>query len=308
MIKTAACGLKPRRALGHLGSIVRSPAVIDKLIAGLSSEQPDEQRDASVLALESIAPDQEQVARVLADVLAKDPTPTVRNHALSLMTRRSFGFEIDALIAALDDASPEVRSTAGSHLAAIGLGDARVVPALCKAALEADDVTREGVGVNLERLVLDTGQNDASDDKLAQSYKTAVGELASVLETMEAAGRQQIVTVLTRVIASYQKTGKNAILEPAKAAVAAVLARMEDETEDVLLRLDCMNQFGIIQLETASLNRGGTPAGNDSASRDELHSRASWVVAAGADAQKPGRGDPCAGRGHLAGQLQAPAP
>ena len=99
------------------------------------------------------------------------------------MTRRSFGFEIDALIAALDDASPEVRLTAGSHLAAIGLGDARVVPALCKAAREADDVTREGVGVNLERLVLDTAQNDASDDKLAQSYKTAVGELASVLET-----------------------------------------------------------------------------------------------------------------------------
>ena len=134
------------RALGRYGSAVNSPAVIQKLIDGLDLRRSEELRDSSVVALESIAPDQEPVARALVDVLAKDPSPIVRSQTLSLMTRRSFTFEINALVAALDDASPEVRLNAGSHLARIGLSDARVVPALCRAARKADDLTREGVG------------------------------------------------------------------------------------------------------------------------------------------------------------------
>ena len=140
----------------------------------------------------------------------------------SLMIRRSFGFEIER-DRALDDPSPEVKLTAGSYLARIGLVDARVVPALCKAARKADDLTREGIGDNLEGLVVEPGQKGIPDDELTQRYTSAIGELRSVLENKEAAGRLQIVTVLTRVIASYQKTRKDALLAPARASVAAVL-------------------------------------------------------------------------------------
>ncbi len=116
--------------------------------------------------MESIAPQQERVARALADVLASDSSPLVRSHALALMPRRTFGFEIEALIAALDDPSPEVSLTAGSHLARIGLSDPRAVPALCKAARKANELTREGAGINLETANAGHGQNDLPDDQL----------------------------------------------------------------------------------------------------------------------------------------------
>jgi HEAT repeat protein len=274
--------LEAIRALGRYGSSVNSAGVIDLLIAGLSSGESEEHRDASVLALESIAPEQQRVARAIAGVLAKDPSPIVRIHALALMTRRTFGFELEALIAALDDASPEVSLTAGEHLARIGLGDPRVIPALCHAALKADDMTREGVGINLERVALDTAQKDLRDDQLSQRYLDAVRQLGSVLANKEAAGRHQIMSVLTRIIASYQKSGQRALLEPSRGAVAAVLARLEDETDDVPLRLDCMNQFGILRTGPSDPSRGGAPQDKAAAAReDELHPVASWIVALG---------------------------
>jgi hypothetical protein len=256
--------------------------VIDKLLAALNPGQSVDQRDATVLALESLAPQQERVARALADVLASDSSALVRSHALALMPRRKFGFEIEALIAALDDPSPEVSLTAGSHLARIGLSDPRVIPALCKAARKANELTREGAGINLERLTLDTARNDLPDDQLAQRYTSAVRELSSLLQTKGAAGRPQIVTVLTRFIASCEKTRENALLEPTKTAVAVILARMEDETEDVPLRLDCMNQFDLLQLKTPSSSRSGAPTeGNAPVLQDQLHSRFLWIMPLG---------------------------
>ena len=52
---------------------------------------------------------------------------------------------------------------------------------------------------------------------------------------------------LGRVIATYQMSGKPALLEPAREAVEALLARMDDETEDGALRLAVMNQWSVIQ-------------------------------------------------------------
>jgi HEAT repeat protein len=270
------------RALGRYGLSVNSAAVIDSLIAGMSSGESEEYRDASVLALESIAPEQEAVARAVAVVLAKDPSPIVRTHALALMPRRTFDFELEALIAALNDASPEVRLTAGEHLARIGLGDPRVIPALCQAALKADDLTREGVGINLELLAIDTARNDLPDDQLGQRYLEAVRQLGSVLATKEAAGRLQIASVLTRIIAIYQKSGKHLLLEPSRTAVAALLARMEDETDEVPVRLYCMNQFGILRTGPFDPSRGGAPQHKAATAReDELHPVPSWIVALG---------------------------
>jgi len=280
--------LEATRAVGRFGSGVSSPAVIDKLIAGVNPAQSDEQRDASVVALEAIAPDQERVARALADVLAKDSSPIVRNKALSLMSQAAFDFEIDSLIAALEDPSAEVKLAAGAHLARIGVKDARVVPALCKAARKPDDLTREGIGVNIERLVLPTELTDGPGGKLAQSYQTAVNELVSVLGTKGAAGREQILGVLSRVIATYQKTGAKALLQPASAAVAGVLARLDDEAEDIPLRIAGMNQFGVIQFETAGSRQGGaTTVRADDASPDEVHARALWIVALGRALKSP---------------------
>ena len=112
------------------------------------------------------------------------------------------------------------------------MNDDRVVPALCKAARQADQVTREGMGVNIERLVLDASGSKPSESVLAQRFETAVTEMKSVLETRSAAGREQIRTVLGRVIATYQKTRGAAFLKAARIAVEAVVARMNDETED----------------------------------------------------------------------------
>ena len=64
--------LEATRALARYGSSVNTPAVVEKWLAGVSSGQSEEQRDASVQALELIAPDEERVVRWLAEVLSKD--------------------------------------------------------------------------------------------------------------------------------------------------------------------------------------------------------------------------------------------
>ena len=68
------------------------------------------------------------------------------------MKNLAFALQVPALIVALEDSSPQVRLTAGANLASIGLSDDRIVPALCRAALKADDATREGIGNNIDLL------------------------------------------------------------------------------------------------------------------------------------------------------------
>jgi HEAT repeat protein len=283
-----AVRLEAIRALGRFGRSIASDPLVDKLMAVLTGDYPVELRDASLEALDSIAADQERVARAKAEVLAKDPSPELRLKAVGVMKKPTFAFVIPALIAALDDPSPQVRLSAGANLAWIGLNDDRTVPALCRAAIKANDATREGIAMIVDGLILDYSRTHSPDDQVTRRFLTAVKELRSVLETRNAAAREQVVNVLGRLIAYYQKTGKQALLEPARAAALAVLARMEDETEEIPLRLLAMNQWSIVlpAQQPASSSSGARSAAP--VPRDELHPRALWVAPLARALKSPG--------------------
>ena len=164
---------------------------------------------------------------------------------------------------------------AGSNLAWIGLIDDRIVPALCKAALKADKVTREGIGSNINLLILDRVSDTKPPEQVTPMYQSAVHALREVLETPGAAAREQVLSVLGRLIAVYIKTNRPALLEPARAAATAVLARMEDEEEEVPIRLLAMDQWTIINLEgLVSPSRAGAPPSAAAATKDGFHPKA----------------------------------
>jgi HEAT repeat protein len=270
-----ALQIEAARALGRFGAAISTKPLVDKLMAILTGNHSVELRDASLDALDSIAAAEERICRAKAEILAKDPSPILRLKAVGAMKKPTFDFVIPSLVAALDDTDPQVRLCAAANLAWIGMNDDRPVPALCKAALKADEKTREGIGMVIDTLALDTSRSKSSEDQLAGRFATAVKELRTVLESRTAAAREQAINVLARVIATYQKSGNQALLEPAKSAVGAVLARMEDENEDGALRISAMNQWTVIQPIGPR-----SPAGGDAGQRkDGLHSRAAWIDA-----------------------------
>ncbi len=123
-----AVRLEAARSLGRFGREIASGPLVDKLVSALASDNPEDIRQAGVETLDSIARDREPVARAIADVAAKDPSPQVRYTAIGVMKTPIFAFQFPALVAALDDPSPRVRLLAGSNLAWIGMTDDRVVP------------------------------------------------------------------------------------------------------------------------------------------------------------------------------------
>ena len=275
-----AVRLEATWSLGRWGPGGVSSPIIDKLMSALEPDRPVELREASIEALNVLARDQERVARAIADVAAKDPSPQVRYRSVDFMSKPAYGFQIPALIAALDDSDTHVQLTAGTSLASIGLSDDRIVPALCDAALKADDWTREAIGVNFDRLVLESADGKVSDGELGRRYVKAVKELRTVLEMRKAAAREQMINVLCTVILKYQISGKPVLLEPARAAAAAVLARAADEKEEIAVRLHAVNQWGVIQLpgQAPSLRRTATQS-SAAPPRDELHPHALWIAA-----------------------------
>ena len=275
-----AVSVEAARALGRFGAEISTQPLVDKLMAILIGDHSVELRDASLDALDSIAAELERVGRAKADILARDPSPMLRLKAVGGLKKPTFDFVIPALVAAMDDSDPQVRLSAASNLAWIGLSDDRPVPALCQAAINADDRTREGISMVMDTLSLDATRTHTPDDRdqSRRRFQTAVKELRTVLETRTAAAREQVVNVLGRIIASYQNSAQPALLEPAREAVAAVLARMEDETEDDALRLSAMNQWTVIQpLHASRAPRGGTAGAGAGPVEDELHSRAAWI-------------------------------
>jgi HEAT repeat protein len=272
--------LEATRSLGRIGGGVASGPVVEALLATLGSDQSEELRKASIETLDSLGRNQERVARALAEAAAKDAGPQVRAKAVSMMKRPAFDFQFDALIAALEDPTPQVRLTAGANLASIGLTDDRTVPALCRAALHADYATREGIGLNIEQLALQGPDDKTPDDRMARRYQAAVLEFQSVLETRGAAAREQILNVLARLIVRYQESGKPALMEPARAAAAAALARIEDEHEEISLRIHAVNLWTAIQPIRKSSGPGRAASRSAApAARDELHARALWIAA-----------------------------
>jgi HEAT repeat protein len=266
-------------SLGRWGRTVASGPIIDKLLPALRPDHPEDVRDATVEALDAIVRHDERVGRAIADVAVNDPSSRVRCRAVAFMGKAESRFQVPALIAALDDPHPQVRLTAGTSLASIGLTDDRTVPALCRAALHADQLTREGIGMNFDRLVLDRPKEKVTDEELARRYNKLVKELRTALETRDAAAREQMLNVLGTLILKYQVTGKPALLEPARSAAAAVLARFEDEKEEVGVRLHAANQWSVVRASgDASFDRAAASRPAAAARKDDLHTYALWIA------------------------------
>jgi HEAT repeat protein len=276
------------RSLGQLGRGVASKELIDKLRALLGESRSEDLRLAGLGALRSLAGDDELVARTIAASATEDPSFEVRKTAVNLLMP-NFEFVVPALAAALDDPNPQVRLAAGNKLAWVGVTDDRVVPALCRAAIKADAVTREGIGMIFSQLALDRPEGSRSRtpptrEQLERRYLSAVRELRHVLETRDAAARLEIIAVLGRIIADYEKTGKPPMFKPAKAAVEAVLSRMADEGEQLPVRLHAVNQWAVIRPPAQARSRprnAATTGPGDGDPNEELHSATSWIEALG---------------------------
>ncbi len=267
------------RSLGRFGRGIASGPLVDRLISALNPEQPVEVRAEGLEALESLAGDQERAARAVAGVAAKDSSPEIRFTAVGSIKKPMFEFQVPALIAALDDPSPRVRLVAGTNLARIGMTDDRTAAALSHAALTAVDATREGIGMNLDLLVLDIPTDRIPDEVYMRRLQFAVREFQTVLETRKAGAREHVINVLGNLIALYQSSGRPVLLEPARAAVGAVLARLNDETEEVPLRTHALNQWTTIQLgRLASARRAATRSASP-AHEDKLHATSLWITA-----------------------------
>ncbi len=271
------------RSLGRFGPSIASKPLIEKVLSFLHEGQPEELRAASLDTLDSLARGDERIARVTADAAAKDPSGAVRKKAVNLLVPK-FDFVVPTLVAALDDPEPQVRLAAGDKLAWIGMSDDRTVPALCHAALKADDVTREGIGIVFSQLILDRSDDQTPRDLLDRRFQTAVRELRKVVETRDAAARVDVVDVLGRIIASYEKSRKPGLLEPARAALDTLLARIDDKGEEIPLRLHAMDQWSLVQMLVQTkpyYSRGEASGPGGEARKDELHATAVWIATLG---------------------------
>ena len=94
---------------------------------------------------------------------------------------------------------------AANKLAGIGMADDRTIPALCRAALKADDRTRE-VLADILQLALEKPNDSHRRACSSARYRTAVEELQKVMDNRKAAARIEAVSLLGRLIAMYQKT------------------------------------------------------------------------------------------------------
>jgi HEAT repeat protein len=83
--------------------------------------------------------------------------------------------------------------------------------------------------------------------------------------------------VLGRLIAVYIKTNRAALLEPARAALEAILARMEDEKEEVSIRIHAMEQWTLINLLRSS--SAGEPPVAAGETKENFHPKALWIEA-----------------------------
>ena len=190
---------------------------------------------------------------------------------MDLIRQPTFAFQVPALIAALEDSDPQVRLSAGTNLASIGLADDRVVPALCNAALKSDDVTREGLETNFGQLNFARTNDKTAPDEMARRFQLAIGEINAVLKTRKAVAREPMIDVLGRIIGRYQVTHDRVLLKSARDALQTLFDRIEDEKEDVAVRRHAINQWPVIQmLERPTLSKAHASSSNALAAKDEL--------------------------------------
>jgi HEAT repeat protein len=110
------------------------------------------------------------------------------------------GLDIPALIVALSDPSQEVRMAASDSLAAVGLSDARVVPALCQAG-RAGRSTWEIAGC-LDRIQVAFTAQDLPAARAR--IQVAFEAISGLLELNDVMVRRPATWLVVRIIASEQ--------------------------------------------------------------------------------------------------------
>jgi HEAT repeat protein len=245
------------RGLGLLGPKATDPAAVEGLLNLVRPGQPDAVRAAAVEALQSVARDSEDVHRVLVDeVLADDPSPTVRAQVMAGLRTANDKDRVDVLIKSLDDPSPQIRLLAGAGLARIGVDDDRAIPALCRAAAKADESTDEGMSADLEQVSLQPTGDRPPDEVLARRYEAAAREFKALAELRRGVSRGAAMNLLSRLIAAYKKAPKPYLAEPARIGVETILGRVVDEHEDMPFRLQAINQWTTIAAGASGAGEG----------------------------------------------------
>ena len=171
----------------------------------------------------------------------------------------------------------QVQLTAGSGLGAIGLKDDRIVPALCRAAHKANDLTREGVGFNILKLRWDAPSGDFSAEAWTRRFQTAVRELKSLLDRKESAAHARSCDSFCELAVELSAcTTPHCLIQ--RGALERACGDILDENEELSLRLHAMNQWVFIRPDMPAPARGRRPVSDSPAPRDELHAPAAWLA------------------------------
>jgi HEAT repeat protein len=280
-------------ALRQIGGA--ASAAIPQLIACLERDAAEEVRFASLEAALAIAQgsidptrDGEPIVAAWVNALRRDPSIKVRARAASLvqdpmhavlaagasrMTARLFDTEVAALIAALSDPSRDVRRAASNSLAAIGISDPRVVPALCQAARDSRE-SREVAGY-LERVRL-----ELSDDvrvSAGEKIQSASRAILGLLDLKDTEARCALVGLLARFVELEQTAQDPARRQTASTAFQTVLAMIGDEREDPQVRRTIIEHC--VQLPWTDDERVIRALGTALAGKDSgLRSCTVWVL------------------------------
>ncbi|WP_165223669.1 HEAT repeat domain-containing protein [Aquisphaera insulae] len=264
-------------AIGALSGEGPSTTAIDRLSRVVKEDGSEELRQAGLQVLGIVVGQKEEVARTVAEVLAKDESPRVRNSAAVLLVKSKFDFQVPSLLAALDkDQSAQVRLTAAGGLVAIGMKDARIVPALCKALRGADDLTRTGLATHISNLRWD--QLPGARDQVEKQYMDAARDLIALMDLDAPSAKADLVIPLVRAAAVYQQSCQPALLEPAKQALQSVLKLIEDEKENAGLRLSAINQWGSVQMHNTPPLPGARMKDEQGNDLDQLRARGVWLA------------------------------
>jgi HEAT repeat protein len=234
---------KAARALGQVGS--GASAAIPHLIGRLERDNSEDVRLVcleSMINIDSVSPasDQASVARARANALLRDASAKVRRRAAAFGSARPSEMEFLALIAALDDPSREVRIEAAQSLARTGLGDPRVLPALCK-AVRASREPREFVAwVNWLRMDRPPADGRAPD---AEAIRSALQAILSLFELRDVEVRRAAIRLLCEINSTDRATRDPAWREAGRIATRTLLAMLEDEREDPRVRVEILDGF-----------------------------------------------------------------
>ena len=146
---------------------------------------------------------------------------------------------VPAFIEALDDPSREVRLASASGLAQIGLEDPRAVPALCRAVRTSPELA--DTVLQFRRVWLGFTANEPERDTAA--IRSALQAILDLLDMKAPEVRVTVVSALFNIVWVDQESRDSSWRDAASRAAQAVLAMLEDESEDPRVRLEVLDQI-----------------------------------------------------------------